>query len=85
MRKSIRFALVPALLLGLLGTAGAAPNVYAPKIVVKAATGGGTEVSVKSSVTDDPTARFVLYAPIAGVVTLPVGLLIACYIFHSCL
>ena len=69
MRKSIRFALVPALLLGLLGTAGAAPNVYAPKIVVKSATGGGTEVSVKSSVTDDPTARFVLYAPIGASAT----------------
>jgi len=69
MRKSIRFALVPTLLLGLLGTAGAAPNVYAPKITVKAATGGGTEVSVNSSVTDDPTAKFVLYAPIGASAT----------------
>jgi hypothetical protein len=28
---------------------------------------------------------FVLYAPIAGVVTLIVALSIACYVFHDCL
>ena len=69
MRKSIRFGLMATVALAALVLTATAFAAFAPKIIVKAATGGGTQVTVTAAVTDDPTARFVLYAPIGATAT----------------
>jgi hypothetical protein len=69
MRNSIRFGLFAAAALTALVFAAAALAVYQPKITVSAASGGGTHVVVTSSATDDPTAKFTLYAPIGASAT----------------
>ncbi len=62
MTKSIRFALLVSVALGALVWAGSALASFAPKIYVKGAA-AGTNIRVQAGATDDPTARFALYAP----------------------
>jgi hypothetical protein len=64
MRKWIRCALAAGVAVGALTATGSALAAFAPKIYVKtAATGINLRVAVAA--TDDPTARFALYVPVA--------------------
>jgi hypothetical protein len=64
MRKSIRCALVAGVVVGALAATGSALAAFSPKIYVKTAS-GGINIRVAVNTTDDPTARFALYVPVA--------------------
>jgi hypothetical protein len=64
MRKSIRGALVAGVVVGALATTGSALAAYSPKIYVKSSS-TGVNLRVAAAATDDPTARFALYVPVA--------------------
>jgi hypothetical protein len=63
MRRA-RLAVAAIAALAALAFTSTALAAFAPKITIAAATGGGTNVRVAAAATDDPTARFALYAPL---------------------
>jgi hypothetical protein len=72
MTRSARIAVAAAVLVGavsVIGSAGSAPAAFSPKLLVKGATGGGTDFRVSVGATDDPTARFQLYTPLGTTAT----------------
>src|SRR5919204_2237279 len=73
MRKSIRCVLIIGVVTGALAGATPALAAFAPKIIVKPASTGGTNIRVAVGTGDDPTARFVLYAPIGSTATFPIA------------
>lgn len=64
MRKSTRRALVAGIVVAALATTASALAAFAPKIYVKTAA-TGIDIRVAVNATDDPTARFALYVPVA--------------------
>jgi len=73
MRKSIRFALIVGVIGSVLATsASGALATFNPKIIVKPAS-PGTNVRVSVGATDEPTARFVFYAPPGSNLTVPLA------------
>jgi hypothetical protein len=64
MRKSIRCALVAGVVVGALAATGSALAAFSPKTYVKTAP-TGINIRVAVNATDDPTARFALYVPVA--------------------
>lgn len=73
MRKSIRCVLIVGVITGALVGATPALAAFAPKIIVKPASTGGTNIRVAVGTADDPTARFALYAPIGSTATFPIA------------
>ena len=60
-----RLAVASAVATGALAVAGPAFAAFTPRLyVAPAAAGGGVEVRASTGAADDPTARFVLYAPV---------------------
>jgi hypothetical protein len=73
MRKSIRFAMLAGVIGAVLATSAAgAPTTFNPKLIVKPAT-TGTNFRVSVGATDEPTARFVLYAPVGSNLAVPLA------------